>query len=144
MKAPVLKTGISRKGYRGFESLPHRHRVVMDSNEDYDGDCADDTEADNEDELEGDIHMMSISADKNVLVEVRYGRDYSCEPQDMDLAISINPTIQRASMEYPYFIPLLISTLMVTDLALVGTGRRGIAGVLGLVHRNYPMPKKLG
>ena len=120
------------------------YRVVMDDDEDYDGDCADDTEADNEDELEGDIHMMSISADKNVLVEVRYGVDYSCEPQDMDLAISINPTVQRASMEYPYFIPLLISTLMVTDLALVGTGRRGIAGVLGLVHRNYPMPKKLG
>jgi len=120
------------------------YRIVMDSDEDYDGDCNDDTEADNEDELEGDIHMIYISADKNVLVEVRYGRDYSCEPQDMDLAISINPTIQRASMEYPYFIPLLISTLMVTDLALVGTGRRGIAGVLGLVHRKYPMPKKLG
>jgi len=120
------------------------YRVVMDDDEDYDGDCADDTEADNEDELEGDIHMMYINADKNVMVEVRYGVDYSCEPQDMDLAISINPTVQRASMEYPYFIPLLISTLMVTDLALVGTGRRGIAGVLGLVHRNYPMPKKLG
>jgi hypothetical protein len=119
-------------------------RVVMDDDEDYDGDCGDDTEADNEDELEGDIHMMMINADKNVLVEVRYGVDYSCEPQDMDLAISINPTIQRASMEYPYFIPLLISTLMVTDLALVGTGRRGIAGVLGLVHRNYAMPKQLG
>jgi hypothetical protein len=120
------------------------YRVVMDDDEDYDGDCADDTEADNEDELEGDIHMMMINADKNVLVEVRYGVDYSCEPQDMDLAISINPTVQRASMEYPYFIPLLISTIMVTDLALVGTGRRGIAGVLGLVHKNYPMPKKLG
>ena len=88
--------------------------------------------------------MIHINADKPVMVEVRYGVDYSCEPQDMDLAISINPTVQRASMEYPYFIPLLISTLMVTDLALVGTGRRGIAGVLGLVHKNYPMPKKLG
>ncbi len=119
-------------------------RIVMDSDEDYDGDCADDAEADNQDELEGNIQMIHIHADKDVIVEVRYGRDYSCEPQDMDLAISINPTIQRASMEYPYFIPLLISTLMVTDLALVGTGRRGIAGVLGLVHRKYPMPKKIG
>jgi hypothetical protein len=26
----------------------------------------------------------------------------------------------------------------------VGTGRRGIAGVLGLVHRIYPMPKRIG
>ena len=120
------------------------YRVVMDSDEDYDGDMADDSEPDNEDELEGRIQMMHIHADKPVMVEVRYCRDYSCEPQDMDIALSINPTIQRASMEYPYFIPLLISTLMVTDLALVGTGRRGIAGVLGLVHRKYPMPKKLG
>jgi hypothetical protein len=120
------------------------YRIVMDEDEDYDGDGNDDSEPDNEDELEGDIHMIQISADKDVLVEVRYGRDYSCEPQDMDLALSINPTIQRASMQYPFFIPLLISSIMVADLALVGTGRRGIAGVLGLVHRNYPMPKKLG
>ena len=120
------------------------YRVVVDSDEDYDGDCADDSEPDNEDELEGNVQMMHIHADKPVLVEVRYGRDYSCEPQDMDIALSINPSIQRASMEYPYFIPLMISSLMVTDLALVGTGRRGIAGVLGLVHRNYTMPKKLG
>jgi hypothetical protein len=119
-------------------------RIVMDCDEDYDGDDNDDTEPDNEDELEGHPWMMHISADKEVLVEVRYGRDYSCEPQDIDIALSINPTIQRASMQYPYFLPLLISTIMVTDLALVGAGRRGIAGVLGLVHRNYPMPKKLG
>jgi hypothetical protein len=119
-------------------------RIVMDSDEDYDGNNNDDSEPDNEDELEGDIQMIHIHADKEVIVEVRYGRDYSCEPQDMDIKLSINPTIQRASMEYPYFIPLLISSIMVTDLALVGTGRRGIAGVLGLVHRNYPMPKQLG
>ena len=120
------------------------YRVVIDSDEDYDGDCADDSEPDNEDELEGNVQMMHIYADKPVIVEVRYGRDYSCEPQDMDIALSINPTIQRASMEYPYFIPLMISSMMVTDLALVGTGRRGIAGVLGLVHRNFAMPRKLG
>jgi hypothetical protein len=120
------------------------YRIVMDSDEDYDGDNDDDTLADNEDELEGDIQVIHVSADKEVMVEVRYIRDYSCEPQDADLAMSINPTIQKASMQYPYFIPLMISTIMVTDLALVGTGRRGIAGVLGLVHRNFPMPKKIG
>jgi hypothetical protein len=62
-----------------------------------------------------------------------------------------DPTLLEVSVKeaiaggyYPYFIPLLISSIMVTDLALVGTGRRGIAGVLGLVHRAYPMPKRLG
>jgi hypothetical protein len=120
------------------------YRVVMDEDENYDGCNDDDTQADNEDELEGDIQMMTVSADKDVMVNVRYNRDYSCEPHDMELAISINPTIQTASTEYPYFLPLLISSIMVTDLALVGTGRRGIAGVLGLVHRIYPMPKRLG
>ena len=120
------------------------YRVVIDEDENYDGDNDDDTQADNEEELEGCIQLMDISADKDVIVNLRYNRDYSCEPHEMELAISTNPTIQTASMEYPYFLPLLISTLMVTDLALVGTGRRGIAGVLGLVHRNFPMPKKLG
>ena len=120
------------------------YRIVFDCDEDYDEDNDDDVLSDNEDELEGDIHMLHVSADKEVIVDVRYNRDYSCEPQDLDFAMSINPTIQKASMQYPYFIPLLISTVMVTDLALVGTGRRGIAGVLGLVHRNFPMPRKIG
>jgi hypothetical protein len=108
------------------------YRIVIDENEDYNGDGRDDTEPDNEDELESVMQMMHINADKDVLVQIRYARDYSCEPQDMDVVLSTNPTIQRTTDGDPFWLlPLILSILLAVDIAIVTVGGRGIVGTLG-------------
>jgi hypothetical protein len=107
------------------------YRIVVDSNEDYSGDEVDDTEPDNQDELESVIQMMTVNADKEVMLEVRYARDFSCEPQDMDVVLSLEPTIQRSqSGENFWPLPLALSVLFTVDMILVVSGSKGIVGTL--------------
>ena len=107
------------------------YRVVVDSNEDYSGDENDDTEPDNQDELESVIQMMHVHADKDVMLMVRYARDFSCEPQDMDLVLSSKPTFQRTTTGDPFWIlPAVLSVLMAVDIGVASMGGRGIVGLL--------------
>lgn len=107
------------------------YRIVVDSNEDYNGDERDDTEPDNQDELESVIQMMHVHADKDVLLEVRYARDYSCEPQDMDIVLSTKPTFQRTTTGDPFWLlPPILSTLFAIDIGIVAVGGKGIIGTL--------------
>jgi hypothetical protein len=107
------------------------YRIVVDENEDYNGDARDDSEPDNEDELEYVMQMMHINADKDVLVQVRYARDYSCEPQDMDVVLSTKPSIQKATTGEPFWLlPLVLSILLAIDVGIVTVGGHGIVGTL--------------
>jgi len=107
------------------------YRVVVDSNEDYNGDERDDTEPDNEDELESVIQMMHVHADNDVLLEVRYARDYSCEPQDMDIVLSTKPSFQRTTTGDPFWLlPPILSALFAIDIGIVSAGGSGIVGTL--------------
>jgi hypothetical protein len=127
---------------RGNLDANEIYRIVIDSNEDYNGDENDDTEPDNQDELESVIQMMHITSDKDVLVEVRYARDYSCEPQDMDLVLSTNPTIQRTTTGDPFWLlPLILSILLAIDIGLVSFGGRGIIGTLRFTGKNKFMKR---
>lgn len=107
------------------------YRIVVDSNEDYNGDERDDTEPDNQDELESVMQMININADKDVMLEVRYARDYSCEPQDMDIVLSTKPTVQRTTTGDPFWqLPLILSVLLAVDIGIVAVGGSGIVGTL--------------
>jgi len=118
------------------------YRVVVDSNEDYNGDERDDTEPDNQDELESVIQMMHVHADKDVLLEVRYARDYSCEPQDMDIVLSTKPTFQRTTSGDPFWLlPFILSILLALDIGLVIVGRDGIVGTLRFTGKSKSFKK---
>jgi hypothetical protein len=107
------------------------YRIVVDSNEDYNGDERDDTEPDNQDELESVIQMMHVHSDKDVLLEVRYARDYSCEPQDMDIVLSTKPSFQRTTTGDPFWLlPPILSALFAIDIGIVAVGGKGIIGTL--------------
>jgi hypothetical protein len=107
------------------------YRIVVDSNEDYNGDERDDTEPDNQDELESVMQMMSVHADKDVMLEIRYARDYSCEPQDMDIVLSTTPTFQRTTTGDPFWLlPPLLSGLLAIDIGIASVGGKGIVGTL--------------
>ncbi len=112
------------------------YRIVVDSNEDYNGDEQDDTEPDNQDELESVIQMLHVNADKEVLLQVRYARDYSCEPQDMDIVLSHKPTIQRTTTGDPFWLlPSILAVLMAVDIGIVATGGKGIVGTLSFTGK---------
>ncbi len=112
------------------------YRVVVDSNEDYNGDERDDTEPDNQDELESVIQMMHVHSDKDVMLEVRYARDYSCEPQDMDIVLSVNPTFQRTTTGDPFWLlPSILAILMAVDMGIVTVGGKGIVGTLSFTGK---------
>ena len=107
------------------------YRIVVDSNEDYNGDERDDTEPDNQDELESVIQMIHVHADKDVMVEVRYARDFSCEPQDMDIVLSNKPTFQKTTTGPPFWLlPLILAILLAVDIGIVTVGGKGIVGTL--------------
>jgi hypothetical protein len=107
------------------------YRIVVDSNEDYNGDERDDTEPDNQDELESVIQMIHVNADKDVMLLVRYARDYSCEPQDMDIVLSYKPTFQRTTTGDPFWLlPSILSVLLAVDVGVVAAGGKGIVGTL--------------
>jgi hypothetical protein len=113
------------------------YRIVVDSNEDYSGDGNDDTEPDNQDELESVIQMMNIHADKDVIVQVRYARDYSCEPQDMDIVLSAKPSFQKATTGDPFWmLPFVLSILLAVDIGFVAVGGRGIVGTLSFTGKS--------
>jgi hypothetical protein len=112
------------------------YRVVVDSNEDYNGDERDDTEPDNQDELESVIQMMHVNADKDVMIQIRYARDYSCEPQDADLVLSTKPTIQRTTTGDPFWLlPFILSILLAVDIGIVTVGGKGIVGTLSFTGK---------
>ncbi len=107
------------------------YRIVVDSNEDYNGDEVDDTEPDNQDELESVIQMMKVNANKEVMLEVRYARDFSCEPQDMDIVLSLKPSIQRSQSGDNFWpLPIALTVLFTIDMVLVVSGSKGIVGTL--------------
>jgi hypothetical protein len=107
------------------------YRIVVDENEDYNGDERDDTEPDNEDELESVIQMIHINADYDVMVQVRYARDYSCEPQDMDIVLSHKPTFQRTTTGPPFWLlPFILAILLAIDMGIIVVGGNGIVGTL--------------
>lgn len=107
------------------------YRIVVDSNEDYNGDERDDTEPDNQDELESVVQMLHVNADKDVMLMVRYGRDYSCEPQDMDIVLSLKPTIQRTTTGDPFWmLAPILSGLFAVDVGIAAAGGKGIVGTL--------------
>lgn len=107
------------------------YRIVVDSNEDYNGDERDDTEPDNQDELESVMQMVHVNADKDVMLEVRYARDYSCEPQDMDIVLSTNPSFQRVTTGDSFWtLPFILSILLGIDIILAAAGGTGIVGTL--------------
>ncbi len=107
------------------------YRIVVDSNEDYNGDERDDTEPDNQDELESVIQMIHVNADKDVMLMVRYARDYSCEPQDMDIVLSLKPTIQRTTTGDPFWmLAPILSGLLAIDVGVAAAGGKGIVGTL--------------
>ncbi len=111
-------------------------RIVVDSNEDYNGDENDDTEPDNEDELESVMQMITVNADKEVMLEVRYARDYSCEPQDMDLVLSVKPTIQRSQGGTNFYpMPLVLTLLFAVEAVVVVSGSKGLVGTLTLTDK---------
>ncbi|MDG6225938.1 MAG: hypothetical protein QCI82_10565 [Candidatus Thermoplasmatota archaeon] len=116
------------------------YRIVVDSNEDYNGDEVDDTEPDNQDELESVIQMMDVNADKKVMLMVRYARDYSCEPQDMDIVLSVKPTIQRSQGGENFWpLPLALTLIFGVEAVLVANGSKGLVGTL-----TYTGKDKLG
>ncbi|UCH89883.1 MAG: hypothetical protein JSV49_04365 [Thermoplasmata archaeon] len=118
------------------------YRVVVDSNEDYNGDENDDTEPDNQDELESVIQMMHVHANKDVMLEVRYARDYSCEPQDADIVLSNKPTIQRTTTGDPFWLlPPVLATLMAIDVGIVTMGGKGIVGTLSFTGKGKFLKK---
>ncbi|UCE73816.1 MAG: hypothetical protein JSV56_12470 [Methanomassiliicoccales archaeon] len=113
------------------------YRIVVDSNEDYNGDERDDTEPDNQDELESVIQMIHVHADKDVMLEVRYARDFSCEPQDMDIVLSNKPTFQRTTTGDPFWLlPPILSILLATDIGIVTMGGKGIVGTLSFTGKS--------
>jgi hypothetical protein len=112
------------------------YRIVVDSNEDYNGDERDDTEPDNQDELESVIQMVHVNADKDVMLLVRYARDFSCEPQDMDIVLSHKPTFQRTTTGDPFWtLPAILAVLMAVDIGIVTVGGRGIVGTLSFTGK---------
>jgi hypothetical protein len=112
------------------------YRIVVDSNEDYNGDERDDTEPDNQDELESVIQMIHVHADKEVLLMIRYARDYSCEPQDSDIVLSHKPTFQRTTTGDPFWmLPAILAVLMAVDVGIVIVGGKGIVGTLSFTGK---------
>jgi len=113
------------------------YRIVVDSNEDYNGNEEDDTEPDNQDELESVIQMMSVNADKDVMLEVRYARDYSCEPQDMDIVLSTNPTVQRSQGGENFWpLPLALTLIFAVEAVVVVSGSKGLVGTLTYTEKD--------
>ncbi len=118
------------------------YRIVVDSNEDYNGDENDDTEPDNEDELESVIQMMHVNADKDVLLQIRYARDYSCEPQDMDIVLSNKLTFQKSVTGDPFWLlPPILSVLLAADIGTVAVGGKGIVGTLSFTGKGKLLKK---
>lgn len=103
------------------------YRIVADSREDYNGDKNDDSEPNNQGEFEGRMHKIKIGANKKVSVYVRYARDYSCEPQDIDYKLSTNPVMRVAASASPTmtYIPFLVSTTLLINVILTASGKRG-------------------
>ena len=77
------------------------------------------------------MQMMHVHADKDVMLEIRYARDFSCEPQDMDLLLSTKPTSQKTTTGDPFWLlPLILSILLAVDIGIVAVGGKGIVGTL--------------
>ena len=114
----------STKGYRmdAYET----YRIVYDENECYNNMGDDDCMPDNRDEIGGFPRMMSINSDKDVLVRVDYISDYSCEPQDVDIALSLSPTFSIANSQGPWMLPSVMSGVLAADVGIAFAGGVGI------------------
>jgi hypothetical protein len=65
------------------------------------------------------------------MLEVRYARDFSCEPQDMDIVLSTEPCMQRNQRGDNFWpLPLVLSVFFIVDMTLVVSGSKGIVGSL--------------
>jgi len=102
------------------------YRVVYDENEAYNDMGQDDVMCDNREEIDAMVRMMHINANRDVLVQVDYISDYSCEPQDIDLVLSINPSFSIANSQGPWMLPGVMAGVLATDVALVAAGGTGL------------------
>lgn len=102
------------------------YRVVYDENECYNDMGQDDVMCDNREEIDAMVRMMHINANRDVLVQVDYISDYSCEPQDIDLVLSINPSFSIANFQGPWMLPGVMAGVLATDVALVAAGGTGL------------------
>jgi hypothetical protein len=112
------------------------YRVVYDENECYNDMGQDDVMMDNRDEMFATVRVMQIHADRDVLVQVDYASDYSCEPQDIDLALSTAPTFSTANSLGPWMLPSVMAGVMAVDVAVVA------AGGTGLIAAQWPRFRK--
>jgi len=104
------------------------YRVVYDENECYNDMGEDDVCMDNRDEMFATVRVMHITADHDVMVKVDYASDYSCEPQDVDLALSTAPTFSTANSQGPWMLPSIMAGVMAVDVAVVAAGGTGLMG----------------
>jgi hypothetical protein len=82
------------------------------------------------------VRMMHINSNRDVLVQVDYISDYSCEPQDLDLVLSASPSFSIANSQGPWMLPTVMAGVLATDIGLV------YAGGTGLVAAPWPFRKK--
>ena len=112
------------------------YRIVFDENECYNNLGEDGVMCDNREEIDAMVHVMSINANKKVLVQVDYASDYSCEPQDIDLLLSSNPSFSIANSQAPWMLPSVMSGVLAIDVGVV------CAGGTGLIAAEWPFRKK--
>jgi len=112
------------------------YRVVYDENECYNDMGDDDTMPDNREEMDAMTRMMYINANRDVLVQVDYISDYSCEPQDSDILLSTSPTFSIANSQGPWMLPSVMAGVMAVDVGLV------CAGGTGLMAAEWPIWKR--
>jgi hypothetical protein len=112
------------------------YRVIYDENECYNDRGQDDVMMDNRDEMCAAVRMMHINADRDVLVQVDYISDYSCEPQDLDLVLSTSPTFSTANSQGPWMLPMIMAGVLATDIGVVWAGGNG------LIAAEWPFRKK--
>lgn len=122
------------KGYT--MSAYETYRVIYDENECYNDRGQDDCMPDNRDEMCAAVRMMHINADRDVMVQVHYISDYSCEPQDIDLVLSASPSFSIANTQGPWMLPTVMAGVMATDIGIV------FAGGTGLIAAEWPFRKK--
>jgi hypothetical protein len=102
------------------------YRIVYDENECYNDMGQDDVMMDNRDEMFATVRVMRIHADGDVLVKVDYASDYSCEPQDIDLALSTAPTFSTANSQGPWMLPSVMAGVLAIDIGVVAAGGTGL------------------
>lgn len=95
-------------------------RIIVDEYEDYDGDGDNDILPDNQEELEkmGAGFKLWLKGSDELMVKVRYGADYSCEPQDANMVLSYRPILYDANLSPVYILPPITAIFLAMDVAV--------------------------